>query len=89
MYSLPFSDSFANTNMRQANARRKRLCVRVRFRSTQWPLRAQNFAAFGASAFENIAAVRRLHAFTEAMYLAPLTLFGLIGPKHRFHLVSY
>lgn len=45
-------------------------------------LRAQNFAAFGAPAFDDVAAVGRLHAFAESMHLAPLTFFRLIGPYH-------
>ncbi len=46
------------------------------------PLRAENFAAFRASTLDDVATVGRLHALTESVNLAPLTLFGLIGSKH-------
>jgi len=49
--------------------------------NTEW-LRAQNFAAFGASAFDDVAAVGRLHTFAESVHFAPLTFFRLIGPYH-------
>ncbi|MPM41972.1 hypothetical protein SDC9_88634 [bioreactor metagenome] len=46
------------------------------------PLRAENFAAFRASTLDDIAAVCRLHALTEPVNLAPLTLLGLEGTYH-------
>ncbi len=45
-------------------------------------LRAQNFAAFGASAFDDVAAVRRLHAFAKTVNFTSLTFFWLIGSYH-------
>ena len=67
--------------MRQAYACRRRLCVLLRFRS-KIPLRAENFAAFRASTLDDITAVCRLHALTETVNLAPLTLLGLEGTYH-------
>ena len=46
------------------------------------PLRAENFAAFRAPTLDDIAAICRLHTFTESVDLAPLTFLGLIGSKH-------
>ena len=72
---------FLNTNMRQANARRKRLCV-FTVLIKEIPLRAENFAAFRASTLDDITAVCRLHALTESVNLAPLTLLGLECTYH-------
>lgn len=47
---------------------------------------AELFAALGASALENIATVRSLHALTEAMHLAALTFLRLICTNHIRHL---
>lgn len=40
------------------------------------------FSALVSAAFDDVSAARRLHAFTEAVNLASLTLFGLVSSFH-------
>ena len=44
-------------------------------------------AALGAAAGQNLAAISGSHALAEAMLLGTLALLGLIGTKHRGHLL--
>ena len=49
---------------------------------------SQSLSAFCASSFQNISAVGSSHSFSKTVLFLSLTLFGLVGSEHSWHLLQ-